>query len=225
MLRNLFMSVIFLLPLFICSAQQDEDPTQDPYAREILDRSAETIEELKSIQADFELVIEDRKEDIKTKNTGNILIKKDQYRLTSAGNTVFFNGMTMRTYDAAVNEVIITEPDPADEDFLSNPAKIFTWYNRDFKYRFRNEATISGNNFYEIDLYPMNLNQPYSRIKVFINTKTDIPEIISSIGKDGVDYTVNLTNIITNQDVADDNFIFNPSKYRKIEIIDMRGVK
>lgn len=225
MLRSLFMSFVVLLPLYICSAQEDDDPAQDPYAREILDRSAATIEKLKSIQADFGLVIEDRKEDIRTKNTGNILIKRDQYKLTSDGNMVFFNGITMWTYDTDINEVIITEPDPADEDFLSNPAKIFTWHNRDFKYRFRNETRISGVNFYEIDLYPRNLNQPYSRIKVFINTKTDIPEIISSIGKDGVDYTVNLTNIITNQDVADDNFVFDPSKYRKVEIIDMRGTK
>ena len=49
---------------------------------------------------------------------------------------VYFDGKTMWTYAEDIQEVTITEPDMDDEDFLSNPAKILTWYNRDFKYRY-----------------------------------------------------------------------------------------
>ena len=204
---------------------QESDISQDPYAGDILDRSAEKIRNLKSIQADFELVIEDRKEDMKSTSQGNVLIKQDKYRLVSGESTVYFDGTTMWTYAADINEVVVTEPDNSDDDFLSNPAKIFTWYSRDFKYRYIGEVTLSGRRFHEIDLYPRNLDQPFSRIKVFISQSAQIPEMISSIGKDGIDYTVNLTNIVTDREVADATFVFDPSTHRKVEIIDMRGIK
>ena len=44
---------------------QEEQITQDPAAKEILDRVAAKAKQMKSIQADFELVVEDRKENTK----------------------------------------------------------------------------------------------------------------------------------------------------------------
>jgi len=70
----------------------------------------------------------------------------------------------MWAYASDINEVVITEPDNTNEDFLSNPVKIFTGYNRDFKYLHQGETIVSGVPFHEIDLFPRNLNQPYSRI-------------------------------------------------------------
>jgi outer membrane lipoprotein-sorting protein len=108
---------------------------------------------------------------------------------------------------------------------MSNPAVFFTLYNRDFKYRYVRETTRNGSGCHEIDLFPKNMNQPYSRIKVFIGIKSDLPEIISSIGKDGVDYTVYLRNMVLDREVTDAIFTFDPAKYRKVEVVDMRGTQ
>jgi outer membrane lipoprotein-sorting protein len=205
-------------------AQQGE-VVQDPAAREILDGVAARVKQMKSIQADFELVIEDRKENTKNKSVGNLLIKQDKYKISTSGSVVYFNGLTMWTHMIDLQEVTITEPDNTDDEFLSNPAKIFTWYNRDFKYRYVREATLNGTKFHEIDLYPINLNQPYSRIKIFVSQKSELPEIISSIGKDGVDYTVNLRNYQLDREISDATFTFDLNKNKKMEVIDMRGVK
>ena len=180
---------------------------------------------MKSIQADFELVIEDRKEKTKNKSAGNLLIKNDKYKITTSESVVYFNGKTMWTYMIGNKEVTISEPDENNEEFLSNPAKIFESYNRDFKYRYVREITLNGKKYHEIDLFPMNLNQPYSRIKIFISQKNELPEIISSIGKDGVDYTVNLRNLHSDEEISDLVFTFDPAKNKKVEVIDMRGVK
>jgi hypothetical protein len=51
-----------------------------------------------------------------------------------------------------------------------------------------------------------------------------MPEIISSIGKDGIDYIVYLKNTILGKDVDNAAFSFDPAKYRKVEIVDMRGI-
>ena len=220
-----FLCILFTGFSFLPARAQQGEVLQDPAAREILDGVAVRVKEMKSIQADFELVIEDRKENTKNKSVGNLLVKQDKYKISSTGSVVYFNGLTMWTHMIDLQEVTITEPDNTDDDFLGNPAKIFTLYNRDFKYRYVRETSISGTKFHEIDLYPMNLNQPYSRIKIFVSQKSELPEIISSIGKDGVDYTVNLKNFQLDREISDAVFTFDNLKNKKVEIIDMRGVK
>ena len=133
---------------------------------------------------------------------GSIIIKGDKYRLTSADTTVYFDGKTMWTYVQEDNEVTITEPDSEDDNFSAILPSVFTLYNRDFKYLYRGETTIDGTAMHEIDLFPKNLDQPYSRIKLFIAKSTEQLAIISSIGKDGVDYSVFLKNLVGNTEIC-----------------------
>jgi outer membrane lipoprotein carrier protein len=211
--------IFFLLPI-TCELWAQ----QDPAAKEILDRVATKTSQYRSIQADFELIVVDHKEDNKNASNGKIIIKGEKYKMTSSGTEVYFDGKTMWNYVPADNEVTITEPDSQDGDFLSNPAQVLTLYNRDFKYSYRGETTIDGKAMHEIDLFPKNLDQRYSRIKVFITKDTEQLAIISSVGKDGVDYSVFLNNLVSNRDIADDVFIFDPAKHKKITIVDMRGL-
>jgi len=217
--------VFLLLWIILPSWSQESPVAQDPAAGQILDRVAAKTQSMKSIQADYELVVEDRKDKTKNTSSGNLLIKQNKYRINSEGSTVYFNGKTMWTYMSEPNEVTITEPGTQADDFMSNPAIFFNLYKRDFKYKYVRESTINGSKSHEIDLFPKNLNQPYSRIKVFIGVKSDLPEIISSIGKDGVDYTVYLKNLQLDQVINDTAFTFDPSKYKKVEVIDMRGIE
>jgi outer membrane lipoprotein-sorting protein len=204
---------------------QQEKIIQDPEAKTVLDRVAAKARQMKTIQADFELVIEDKKENSRSTSTGNLVIKQEKYKITTQESVVYFDGRTMWTYMIPNKEVTISEPGKNDEEFMSNPAKIFTFYNRDFKYRYVKETTLNGTKFHEIDLYPMNLNQPYTRIRIFVSQETDMPEIISTAGKDGVDYTVNFRNLQSDREISDQSFTFDPSKNKKVEVIDMRGVK
>jgi len=197
---------------------------QDPEAKVILDRMAETIKQYQSIQSDFSLIVFDHKENHKNTSKGSIIIKGDKYQVASGGTTVFFNGTTMWTYAEEDNEVTITEPDSGDDDFLSNPAKVFAFYDRDFKYMYRGETTIDSTVMHEIDLFPRNLDQPYSRIKVFIAKNTGQLAILSAVGKDGVDYSVFLKNMVTNKVFPDEVFTFEPAKHKKITVVDMRGL-
>ncbi len=70
------MKIIFLLSLFLFFyflplVAQQEPVTQDPAAKEILDRIAAKAKQMKSIQADFSILVEDKKE-----NTKNYLHRK-----------------------------------------------------------------------------------------------------------------------------------------------------
>lgn len=219
--------LVFILAVILPqhSWSQNDQVIQDPAAGQILERVAQRFTSMKSMQSDFELVIEDRKENNRNTSAGNLLMKQKKYRLTSEGNTVYFNGITMWTYNTAGNEVTITEPEIQPGDFMGNPTSFFTSYKNDFKYRYIREVEKNGQTCHVIDLFPKNLNQPYSRIKIFVNKQTNLPVVISSIGKDGVDYTVTLKNLTLDKEIADTEFTFDPATHKKVEVVDMRGVE
>ena len=89
---------------------------------------------------------------------------------------------------------------------------------------YRGETTIDSMIMHEIDLFPRNLDQPYSRIKVFVAKNTGQPAILSAVGKNGVDYSVFLKNMVTNKVFPDEVFTFELAKHKKITVVDMRGL-
>jgi len=212
--------------LWVCTVirAQDSQITQDPAAGVILDRVAAKTSRMKSIQADFELIIEDRKEKTRNSAAGSLLLKQNKYRIISGGSTILYDGKTMWTYVEENNEVTVTEPDIQEGDLFSNPYRILALYKSDFKYRYVREVTRNGTRYHEIDLFPKNLDQSYSRIKLYTGVKDDMPQIITSVGKDGIDYTVYLKNFLLDREIGDATFVFDPAMYKKVEVIDMRGL-
>jgi outer membrane lipoprotein-sorting protein len=195
---------------------------QDPEAKKILDQAAEKTRSYQTIQVSYKLTVDDRKEKTSSFSEGQIMIKGEKYKLEAPESVVYFDGITMWTYSQDINEVTITEPDMEDEDFLSNPAKILSWYNRDFKYRYVQKTVLNGSEMHEIDLFPNNLEQPYSRIRIYISVKDMLLYLVKSIGKDGIDYSIQLSDYMTNKELSDEIFVFDPSKFKKVEIVDMR---
>ena len=195
---------------------------QDPAAKEILERVAKKNKEFASIQADFELIIENRREDQTSVTTGNIKIKGDKYYMESLGSKVYFNGTTLWSYMEDVNEVTISEPDQESDDIIENPIRIFDFYNRDFKYHLVGEVKIDEGWMYEIDLFPNNLEQPYSRFKIFIKRDSDELYMLKAVGKDGIDYIAYLKNMKYNEELSEKEFEFDPSDYKGIEVVDLR---
>ena len=195
---------------------------QDPEAKEILDRVSEKMKNYKTIEADFELIIENRMDNLHSKSSGAIQVKGEKYFMESMGTTVYYNGESMWSYMEDINEVTITQPSKEDGDFVDNPALIFSFYNRDFKYRLVGEAKVDEYWTYEIDLYPYNLNQPYSRFKLFIRKDTDAIYMVKAISKDAIDYTIFITNTRFDKEMDDAKFTFIPKNYPDIEVVDMR---
>jgi outer membrane lipoprotein carrier protein len=214
-MKKLIAPILFLIGISLYAQQ-------DPEAKKILDRVSEKNKQYTTIQSDFELSIENRREDITTSNKGSIKIKGQKYYLESPGTKVYFDGNTLWTYMEDVKEVSISEPDKSSGDFLENPTMIFDFYTRDFKYRLVGEVKLDAGWMYEIDLFPIDLDQPYSRFKIFITRDSEEIYKVSAIGKDGVDYTATIKNTKYNLPLNDEIFTFHPEKYKGVEIIDMR---
>jgi outer membrane lipoprotein-sorting protein len=195
---------------------------QDPKAKEILDKVSQINRNYKTIQIDFTFTLNNPKTKASETNTGWVALKGKSYRLhmPALGMDVYSDGKTTWSYLTESNEVNITEADP-ESDAALNPANLFTIYEKGFRNTYVGEENVAGKAAYVIDLVP-EAKKEYTKVQLYIDKARN--EIIKAISynKDGNTYTLALKNMKTNQTLADDFFKFNPAKYPKVQINDMR---
>jgi outer membrane lipoprotein-sorting protein len=196
---------------------------QDPKAKEILDKLSQTNKSYKTIQIDFSFTLNNKKTNTTETNEGWVALKGKNYRLhmPALGMDVYSNGSATWSYLTGSNEVNIAEND-ADSDAALNPANLFTIYEKGFKYTYIGEENVAGKTASVIDLVPDNKAKEYTKVRLFIDkAKYQILKAIS-YNKDGNVYTLTLKSIKTDQNLADDFFRFDPAKFPKVQINDMR---
>lgn len=196
---------------------------QDPKALEILNAISEKTTSYPAIKADFTYIIEDDVEKTEYKNDGSILLKGDRYILELLGTTVYYDGKTMWNYLTDANEVNITEPDEEETDvFFTNPSQIFSLYKGKFKVRYIGIVKESNRDLVQIDLYPMDINYTFFRIRILADAQNNDLYSIKASGKEGNHYTVIFKDIQPVNNLNDNTFVFDPSSHPDIEVIDLR---
>lgn len=204
--------IVFMVVLSLSVIAQ-----QDPVAGKILDRFSDRALSAPSVTMIFNLTIRDAVEDTEETIEGRVVIRKNRYMLEMPGNNIWFNGEALWTLTTDVNEVTITEPDPDDNTFISNPETLFTLYREGYKYRFIEESQTGT----IIDLYPDDLSAEFSRIRLVIDKDANLEEA-EYRRKDGITLFIGVKSYILNKEYPDSFFLFDATRYPGVEIIDMR---
>jgi outer membrane lipoprotein carrier protein len=208
----------FLIGSFLFLVSLTAFPQNDQKAVKILDRFSELALAAPSVSMKFSLETIDQVEGTNNNVSGSIILSKDKYRLDMTDNIIWFNGETSWNYLPAEKEVTIARPNKKDNSFQSKPSLVFSIYKKGYKTRFLEEKADS----YLIDLYPEELNSDHIRIRLCIGKPSLDLKSIEYKYKNGV--TVNLTVKEYDLKQKPDNsvFIFQPEKYKGVEINDMR---
>jgi outer membrane lipoprotein-sorting protein len=196
---------------------------QDTKAKEILEKVTKTTQSLASLDAKFSFEMSNKAENIKEKSVGSIILKNKKYKLNipQMGLQVICDGKTIWTYMVNSNEVTIANLDESTDE-LMDPAKIFTIYERGFNYKFINESVDAGVSVYNIDLTPQKPTGDIQKIKIMIDKQKMLIRGANMAGKDGNTYLVSVSQFKTDGVYKDTDFVFDPKKYKGIEVIDMR---
>ena len=196
---------------------------QDPKAKEILDKLSQTSKSYKTIQIDFSFTLENKSGSVTETNEGSVALKGKSYRLhmPAMGMEVFSDGATTWSYLTASNEVNISAID-AESDAALNPANIFTIYEKGFNYTYIGEENAGGKAAQVIDLIPVDKAKEFTKVRLFVDKSKFQILKAKTFNKDGNAYTLALKNMKTDQALAEDFFKFDPAKYPKVEINDMR---
>jgi outer membrane lipoprotein-sorting protein len=215
-MKAVFFSVFILFagPLF---AQQDAK------AKEILDKLSQTNKNYKTIQIDFSFTLENKTGSITETNEGSVALKGKSYRLhmPAMGMEVFSDGVATWSYLTESNEVNISESD-ADSEAALNPANLFTIYEKGFNYTYIGEESVGSKTAQVIDLVPTDKARNFVKVRLYVDKAKYQILKAKTFNKDGNAYTLSLKNMKTDQSLVDDYFKFDPAKYPKVEVNDMR---
>ncbi|WP_372642992.1 outer membrane lipoprotein carrier protein LolA [Ancylomarina sp.] len=214
MTKYISLLIITLLSLNV-SAQGNK-------AKTILDQVSEINKKYSSIKAEFTFNMDNAEEDVHENSDGNIILKGDKYRLYLMDVYTYFDGKTIYQHLVDAEEVNIKEPDEEDEESGLNPTQIFTLYETGFKFSYIEEQTTSAGSFHVIDLFPLDEERPFSRIRLHIDTKTLEMKSLVSIGKDGNNITIKIKKFEPNVEFKDSDFVFDQTANPDVEVVDMR---
>jgi len=193
-----------------------------PLGKDIVKAFSAKMQNLTSLTAKFSFTLENLQEKITDTHEGEIVVKGKKYNLELMGMQSYYDGVTKWQYNKDANEVTISKPTVIEGGFFDDPTKLFKDYEKNFKSKFIGEQVVKGRNIYEIELYPIDLKTPYSKLNLTFDKKTLEPVQIKYQGKDGNNYIISVKMFRSNVIVRDERFTFEPKKYKGIEIIDMR---
>ncbi len=211
------MKRIFLI-ILIFAITNNVFAQRDPKAKKILDEVSAKTKSYAAIKVKFLYMLHNKIQNTVDTSKGIIYIKDNKYKLFFMGNEIFSNGKTVWTHLIKENEINITEPDQDDETVLS-PSKVLTIYEKGFKYKYVGEAK----GYAIINLFPEKpKTKKYSIIKLAVDKKNKQIRTIKTIGKEEVDYIIEITQFKPNVKIKESMFVFDKNKYKNVEVYDMR---
>lgn len=176
-------------------------------ARTILDKVAKNVNRPTGATADFTI----QGDGVSSK--GNIAIKGNKFRATTAEGIVWFDGKTQWTYMKANEEVNVNTPD-AKQQARMNPYYFITLYKKG--YNMTSKSIGSG---YEVHLTAQSKSQSLQEIYITVS-KSYLPTKVRFSQK-GKWTTITVSNFKA-ANLSDSSFTFREKDYPNAEVIDLR---
>ena len=204
----IFCGIILLSGLLNISKAQDQ-------AKAVLDEVSTTLTSYETLQADFSFTLSNVEADIEDTFEGKLVLQGKKYRLSMMGILIMCDGEKLWNYVEEMNEVSILDAD--DSEFF-NPTQIFNLYKKDYDLETLNQQGSE----YQIKLTPQVDDQDFSHIILSVDKAKKRILGASYFGTDGNTYKIKISNTLTNVQVDDRFFMFDPKKYPGVDIFDMR---
>ncbi len=189
---------------------------QDPVAKQVLDKLRVTTKSYKNMTIGFDFIIENKTQNIKESQQGVLVLQEDNFRLEMDDQTIINDGESQWIYLADMNEVQIMEHDPEEE---MTPYKLFTIYEKGYKYTYVGTISEKGKRLQLIDLFPEESGE-FMKINIAIDAAKNELYRIRMQDKNGGTYTYQINNFKSNTTIKP--FYFDTEKNNGVEVIDLR---
>ena len=176
----------------------------------LLEKIQDKYKSISSFTADFSQYFGNNK-----KNSGKFFFKKDNnIRLDTKSSTIVSNGSTNWNYNKKQNKVIISDYDDSDASMFSFDKIIYDFPSKSNV----NQSNENGNKI--LIFTPKNESDlNFNQAKLWINNDNLIKKIEIKEKNNSL-MTIDLSNYLLNQDLADSQFSFSPPEGTKV--IDLR---
>jgi len=211
----IFLSMVLGLAL---SLKGQQDPRADKYLQAVSDQ----FDMNSPYQIRMDYIREDLMQDTYAEGEGNIWMKGFKYKIVVDEYIVYYNGKKLYSQNTEMEEVYVSEPDPDEPGYLQAvPIRIIKSYAQDFKYQYKGLTSFKGKDRVEIQLYPKDISGPYSMMKMLIQPGSLRLDAIQLKHKEGILYTMVLSEKKELDSLDEKIFEFNPDDYPETEIIEL----
>jgi outer membrane lipoprotein-sorting protein len=204
---------------------------KDSQAKAILNQVSQKYRSYDVIKTDFTFSLNNQQANIKETQTGTLIskAKTGKYRVTLYNSAVkpevdkeiMSDGKSQWTYLKKDKEVQVSDADKGG-DGLSNPAQIFTMYEKGFKYLYTGEQKIAGKAYQNIELTPEDDKKAIFKVKLTIDKVKK--QIYSALlfDKNGNRYTYTVRTFTPNVPAPDATFAWDAKGHPGVELVDLR---
>ncbi len=217
MVKNI---LVLLLATVFFQAGAQQKTAADKNAEKLLNTVSKRYKAFKSIKADFVYAVESKVDKATEKQKGTLLVKGNKFKLDIAGQTIICDNATIWTYSSQINEVQVNNYNP--KEGVIRIDDIFTMYSKGFISKIAEEKKEAGKDIVVVELVPTNKKRNYFKIKLSIDKANQTIMKSMVYDKNGTIHTYTITNQFPNIKVEDKTFTFDPVKYPKVEVIDLR---
>ncbi len=214
--------LVFLFSVFAVFGFSQKDPA----TKQLLKAAADKALGYKTIQTEFEFIVNNAQFETKESYTGKLWVKGSRFKMDVDQTITFCDGKNKWVYLTESNEVNVSVVEKGeglepDERFLYDPLSIYTLYKSGFKYITAGTQDIDGKTYSVVDLSPEDKSKPFFKIKCWISEDYDY-YVVKYFQKDGTRITLQLNDFKTNVKLKDSFFEFNAAGYPDVEVIDLR---
>lgn len=211
----------FNLLLFLVFFSFQSFAQKDSKAREVLDAMSAKYQSMNGFTANFDFSTSDGT-GTSDKQSGNIAVKGDQYRLKLPDQEIFNNGKIVWTLivTETYKEVTINEVTQMEGEIT--PLNIYTIYEKGFDYRLKGDKQIQGKTAQVVELVAQEASAPFQRVDLLINKATkDLLGWEIYDGSGGI-FSYAMRDLKGNPSLAEGYFTFAEKDYPGVEVIDLR---
>jgi outer membrane lipoprotein carrier protein len=191
---------------------------QDQVAKDVLEKLSTTTKSYKNITIGFDFIFENTSQNIKETQKGILILEDKNFRLEMDAQTIINDGESQWVYLTDMNELQIMEHDP--EDDMMSPNKLFTIYEKGYKYTYIGAEAEKGKRLQIIDLFPEE-SGAFIKVTLAVDAAKNQLNTITIFDKNGGNYSYKVNTFTTNSNNLAP-FTFNLSKYPNVEVIDLR---
>jgi chaperone LolA len=194
----------------------------DAKAKVILAEVSKKYKSYDVVKTDFTFTLESPQEKTKESQQGTLTVKSasNKYKVVMTEQEMISDGKTQWTYLKKDKEVQVANVDNSGD--AMNPAKIFTLYEKGFKYLYTGDKKEGVKTYQMIDLSPVDTKKSYFKVRLGIDKAAKQIASVLIFDKNGNRYTYILKSFVPNVKVPESTFTFDVKKYPGVEVVDLR---
>lgn len=219
-----FIAVLSLLSIGLFAQDQTFSSSldSDPEATAILDDIRATFDAYNTAEYNFNIDIEIPGQAMESPE-GNLIQKGEKFVFTFGDQIVYNDNETVWMYDTVMNIVQIYDADFGDEGAFISPTELLEIYNSDdYSYAIVNEYFEGQTVMKHIDFKPLDQDSDFFKVRLELKGENNDINSVKVFAKDGSRYTLRIKDILPNENIEDDFFVFNASNYENIQIENLR---